>query len=127
MADPNVKTAYDEVPYHSYSFPETHPDRMATVAHLFGLKPPSPAKCRVLELACASGGNLAPMAELYPESEFVGVDLASRQIEDGKKFLAPLKMKNLDLRHASIMDVDDSYGKFDYIIAHGVFSWVPAE
>ena len=127
MPEVNGKTPYDEVPYNSYSFPESHPDRMATVAHLFGLNTPPVTKCRVLELACASGGNIAPMAERYPESEFLGIDLSARQIEEGKKLLAPLKMKNLELRHASISDIDDSYGKFDYIIAHGVFSWVPSE
>lgn len=127
MADPTTTTPYDEVPYNSYSFPETHPDRMATVAHLFGLKPPSPAKSRVLELGCASGGNIAPMAALYPESEFVGIDLSRRQIEHGQKLLEPVGLKNLTLKHASIMDVDESYGKFDYIICHGVFAWVPPE
>ena len=83
MADPTARTPYDEVPYTSYSFPETHPDRMATVAHLFNLKPPPPDRCRVLELGCASGGNLAPMAALYPESEFLGIDLSRVQIEQG--------------------------------------------
>jgi len=128
MADiTSENTPYDDVPYQSYSFPESHPDRMATVAHLFGLKPPSPAKSRVLELGCASGGNLAPMASLYPESEFVGIDLSKRQIEQGQKQLEPVGLKNLTLRHASILDVDESYGKFDYIVCHGVFSWVPTE
>jgi methyltransferase-like protein/SAM-dependent methyltransferase len=127
MAEVTGKTAYDEVPYHSFSFPETHPDRMATVAHLFGLTSPPVSKCRVLEIGCASGGNLAPMAALYPESQFIGIDLSARQIEDGNKFLAPLSLKNLELRHASVMDVNDSYGKFDYIISHGVYSWVPTE
>jgi methyltransferase-like protein len=121
------ETAYDEVPYNSYSFPESHPDRLATVAHLFGLKPVSPENCRVLELGAASGGNLAPMAALYPKSQFIGVDYAKRQVEQGKQLLEPLGLKNLELRHTSILDVDQSYGKFDYIICHGVFSWVPTE
>ena len=38
-----------------------------------------------------------------------------------------LGLTNVTLRHASITDVDESYGKFDYIIAHGVFSWIPTE
>src|SRR5262245_44970573 len=123
MAD----TAYDEVPYNSYSFPESHPDRMATVAHLFGLKPVSPENCRVLELGAASGGNIAPMAALYPNSQFIGIDLSKRQVDAGKQLYEPLGMKNLELRHNSILDVDDSFGKFDYIICHGVYSWVPNE
>jgi methyltransferase-like protein/SAM-dependent methyltransferase len=120
-----AETTYDEVPYNSYSFPESHPDRMATVAHLFGLKPVSPDNCRVLELGAASGGNIAPMASLYPKSQFLGIDYAKRQVDQGKQILEPVGLKNLDLRHASILDVDESFGKFDYIICHGVYSWVP--
>jgi methyltransferase-like protein/SAM-dependent methyltransferase len=117
--------AYDDVPYDSHPFPQTHPSRLAAVATLFGLRPTPPAKCRVLELGCASGGNLVPMAEALPESEFVGVELSARQVADGRKFLEHTGLTNVTLKHASILDVDESYGKFDYIIAHGVFSWVP--
>ncbi len=116
---------YDEVPYASLPFPDTHPDRLATVARLFGLNPPDISHCRVLELGCASGGNIMPMAELLPDSTFVGIDLSRRQIDAGQEQLKELNLSNVELRHASILDVDDSYGKFDYIICHGVYSWVP--
>jgi tRNA G46 methylase TrmB len=100
--------SYDEVPYHSYPFPESHPDRLAMIARLFGLGEPDVTRCRVLELGCASGGNITPMAEMYPNSSFVGVDLSERQIEAGNRTLTQLGMKNIELRHASIMAVDDS-------------------
>jgi hypothetical protein len=51
-------TSYDEVPYESYPFAQTHPDRLATVATLLGMQPAPVEQCRVLELGCASGGNL---------------------------------------------------------------------
>jgi methyltransferase-like protein/cyclopropane fatty-acyl-phospholipid synthase-like methyltransferase len=125
MAAPIPATTYDEMPYKSYSHPDSHPDRMATIAHLFGLSPVSPAKARVLELGCAGGGNIAPLAELYPASQFLGIDNSITQINQGKAIVEPLGMTNLELRHASILDVNESYGKFDYIIAHGIYSWVP--
>jgi methyltransferase-like protein/cyclopropane fatty-acyl-phospholipid synthase-like methyltransferase len=117
--------AYDDVPYESHPFAQTHPSRLAAVATLFGLRPVPPAKCRVLELGCASGGNLLPMAEALPGSEFVGVELSARQAADGQRFIDQTGLKNVAIKHASILDVDESYGKFDYVIAHGVFSWVP--
>src|SRR5262245_14549100 len=117
--------SYDEVPYESHPYGQTHPSRLATIATLFGLTPPPVAKCRVLELGCASGGNIVPMAELLPESWFVGVDLSGRQIADGERIVRAAGRTNVRLRHASILDVDDSYGPFDYILCHGVFSWVP--
>lgn len=120
------QTSYDEVPYASHPFPQTHPDRLATVATLFGLRPPPVQRCRVLELGCASGGNLIPMAEQLPEGRFLGIDLSARQIADGQAIIDQLGLGNIELRHASILEVDEGFGKFDYIICHGVYSWVPA-
>lgn len=117
--------SYDEVPYESHPYTQTHPARLATVATLFGLTPPPVAKCRVLELGCASGGNLIPMAEAFPGGEFVGVDLSARQVADGVKIAAAAGIRNVELRHADILAIDDSWGEFDYVICHGVFSWVP--
>ena len=72
--------SYDEIPYTSYPYSRTHPDRLCTLARLFGLGAADPQRCRVLELGCAAGGNLVPMAERLSESQFVGVDLSERQI-----------------------------------------------
>ena len=127
MPDAAPATSYDELPYVNKAFPQTHPDRLATIATLFGLQPPELATCRVLELGCASGDNLAPMALGLPNARFLGVDLSGRQIEDGKRQIAALGLRNVELRQCSVADVDASWGKFDYIISHGIFSWVPAE
>ncbi len=116
---------YDEVAYDSHPFLQTHPSRLFTVATLFGLRPTPVTRCRVLELGCAAGGNLIPMADYLPESEFVGVDYSARQVTDGQAHVAKLGLKNITLNLKSILDVDDSFGQFDYIIAHGVYSWVP--
>jgi len=126
MQGPNTKTtSYDEVPYPSKPFRQTHPDRLATIAHLFGLTPPPIDKCRVLELGCASGDNIIPMAEQLPQSHFVGIDLSGRQIEMGRSLLERTGLQNVELRQMDLLDVDGSLGTFDYIIAHGIYSWVP--
>jgi methyltransferase-like protein/SAM-dependent methyltransferase len=117
---------YDELPYDSLPFAETHPDNLAATATLFGMEPAPVESCRVLELGCAGGGNLIPMAEALPGSRFVGIDLSRRQISDGREIVDRLGLTNLELRHASILDVDAGYGLFDYVICHGVYSWVPA-
>lgn len=119
------RTAYDEVPYPSYPFAQTHPARLATVATLFGMHPAPVDKCRVLELGCASGGNLLPMADLLPDSTFIGIDASQRQISEGLETLAAVGLRNIELRTADILDIEDDLGQFDYIICHGVYSWVP--
>ncbi|MDX1923811.1 MAG: methyltransferase regulatory domain-containing protein [Rickettsiaceae bacterium] len=122
-----TNNSYDKVPYESNPYPQSSPSHLRTLGVLFGMNPPALAKARVLELGCSSGGNLMPFAHSYPHSECVGVDLSNVQIEEGKTLTNKLGIKNLELKHMSIHDVDESFGKFDYIIAHGVFSWVPVE
>jgi methyltransferase-like protein/SAM-dependent methyltransferase len=119
-------SSYDQVPYTSLAFPQTHPDHLATVARIFGLSPPNVAGCRALELGCASGGNLIPMAFNLPGSEFVGVDLSRHQVEEAQVAMRALGLRNIRIEQASILDIDERWGTFDYIICHGVFSWVEA-
>lgn len=120
-----AKNTYDESPYESYPFAQTTPAHLSTIAHLFGLKTPDIATARVLELGCASGGNIIPLAELYPKAKFVGVDLSAEQTKVGQDFVKKIGLKNVEIKTASITDIDKSYGEFDYIICHGVLSWVP--
>jgi methyltransferase-like protein/2-polyprenyl-3-methyl-5-hydroxy-6-metoxy-1,4-benzoquinol methylase len=122
-----LPTSYDVVPYESNPFLHTHPDRLATAATLFGMKPTAVDRCRVLELGCASGGNLIPMAQAYPESRFVGIDLSRRQIADGQQVVEALGLPNIELMPRSIVDVNADFGQFDYLICHGVYSWVPPQ
>lgn len=126
-AGSTTTSSYDVIPYISYSFPQTHPNTMATVASLFGMSPPAVDKAKVLELGCASGGNIIPMAEALPESTIVGIDYSAKQIEEGQATLDTLKLSNIQLQHKSILDIDADFGQFDYIICHGVYSWVIPE
>ena len=122
---PEIQNVYDTVPYPNLSYSPSHPNRLATAATLLGMDPPPVDRCRVLELGCAIGGNLLPMAYSLPESEFVGIDLAEVQIATGQAAVETLGLANVTLKQLDIMDVGDDLGQFDYIIAHGVYSWVP--
>lgn len=117
---------YDEIPYGDYAFAATHPDRLASVAALYGLDPPPVESCRVLEIGCAVGGNLIPMALTLPGSRFVGIDVSPRQIEVGRARVAALGLSNVELRVEDILDFSADAGPFDYVVCHGVYSWVPA-
>lgn len=122
---PGQATSYDEVPYSSYPYPRTHPDHLATLARLFDLDPPPPETCRVLELGAASGGNLIPLAEALPRARFLGLDLSARQVAEGQAAIRALGLTNVELRHADLAQFAAGEGPFDYIICHGVYSWVP--
>jgi SAM-dependent methyltransferase len=117
--------SYDQLPYDRLPFPETEPDFLAALAHLHGFDAVDARTARVLELGCAQGGNLIPMAARYPQGEFVGVDLSRVQIEEGQAFIACAGLANIRLLHGDIAALPEDLGKFDFIIAHGVYSWVP--
>lgn len=124
MTDP-VAESYDQIPYESHPITETHPDRLAAIAGLFGIQAPNPARARVLELGCAAGGNLIPMASHLPEGHYLGVELSGAQAAHGQRMVKHLGLENVEIRHADIMDLPLDGEPFDYIIVHGVFSWVP--
>ncbi len=119
--------SYDEVAYPSFAFAQTHPDRLGAIATILGMAPAPVERCRVLELGCGPGTNLVPMAFSLPGSRFVGVDLAANQIEAGARTAAVLGLTNIRLLPLNIMQIGPEFGEFDYIIAHGVYSWVPPE
>ena len=122
-----LSESYEEVLYPSYLHTQTQPDRLATMATFFGMKPTPVEQCRVLELGCHDGSNLIPYAFHLPESQFTGIDLAARPIALGQQRIEALGLTNVRLRQFDVMKVDESFGEFDYIVAHGLFSWVPPE
>lgn len=119
--------SYDEVLYPSQAYKNTRPDKLAAIARLFGMTAPDFRKSNVLEIGCASGGNLIPMAAAYPDCRFVGIDLSQKQIDAAGSAVDGLGLTNIELKQLSISHIDRSFGTFDYIIAHGIYSWVPEE
>ncbi|MCD0216938.1 class I SAM-dependent methyltransferase, partial [Enterobacter hormaechei subsp. steigerwaltii] len=83
------------------------------------------ANAKVLELGCSMGGNIITQALYYPDAEFVGIDLSGRQVAQGNAIIEKMGLKNVRLEEKDILTVDESFGKFDYIIVHGIWSWVP--
>lgn len=122
----NLQQTYNDFPYDSLAIKQTHPWHLHQLARACGLAPVPLVKAKVLELACASGGNLIPMAYHLPSTDFVGVDLAQRQIEQGQQFIKDLGLTNIELKHQSISDFQAKHS-FDYIICHGLFSWANEE
>ncbi len=125
---PSIVThaSYDEVPYEAGLSPATHPQNAAVIARLFGLRPADVRHARVLEIGCGAGNNLLPMAYSLPEASFVGVDLAAAHVRAAVDSAERLGLSNTVFLQADIRDFAPD-GQFDYIICHGVFSWVPPD
>jgi len=120
-----LQQSYDSVPYESRPFQQTAPEHLHATAFLFGLEAPDPASARVLEIGCSSGENIFPFAARHPEAEVVGIDLSEVQIQTGQARLDALGLNNVRLQAANIEEVGKADKPYDYIICHGVFSWVP--
>jgi len=121
-----MTTRYDTVRYSRHAFHQTHPDHISVVSQLFGLHSAPSERCRVLELGVSSGGNLIPMALRMPESTFFGVDLSAAAIDDAQAAIDTLGLRNIVVVARDIIKLADGFAQFDYILCHGVFSWVPA-
>lgn len=129
MRRKTLKTAqnpYDLVAYPGHAYSNTHPDNLASMAILHGLTPAPVERCRVLEIACGEGANLIPMAYAIPGSEFVGFDLAAKPVERGLARSRELGLRNLRLFQGDLLQIGAELGRFDYIIAHGLYAWAPA-
>jgi SAM-dependent methyltransferase len=121
-----LRADYDTTPYVSDAFAQSAPGQLAATAHLFGLETPEVATARVLEIGCAAGGNSIPFAVAHRRARVVGIDLSAVQIDNGRSVATALGLDNLELIAGDIASMDLSeLGQFDYIVAHGVYSWVP--
>jgi methyltransferase-like protein len=115
---------YDDFPYLCLIRPDIQPRHLATLATLFNLQPPLVTAARILELGCGNGINLVAIAQSLPQADCLGIDYSARQIAEGQKIIQAVGLNNIVLKQLDILDMDDSWGQFDYIIIHGVYSWV---
>ena len=121
------QTIYKELGYKSYPFPFTTPAYLEAYGTLVGLKPPTAKTAHVLELGATYGGNIISQAAHNPEATFVGIELSQDQVEKGNKIIGDAKLDNVSLVQGDILNFDESMGTFDYIIAHGFYSWISDE
>jgi methyltransferase-like protein len=118
---------YKELGYKSYPFPFTTPAYLEAYGTLVGLNTPPAKTARVLELGATYGGNIISQAVHNPEATFVGIELSQDQVEKGNKIISDAKLDNVSLIQGDIMNFDETLGTFDYIIAHGFYSWISDE
>lgn len=127
MTPDPIRERYDAVPYRHGAVADSHPARIGAIARLMGIAAAEPDRCRVLELGCGEGMNLLPLAERLPHSEFTGVDFSPKQIAVAESARAACGIANARFECADLRTWKPDGPSFDYVIAHGVYSWVPAE
>ena len=118
--------SYNDVAYTSLPDAARHPARLATIGTLLGLDVAPLANCRILELACGDGLNIVPIAATLPNATLVGFDFAARPVARAKEMARDLGLTNVELLQLDLRELPADLGQFDYIIAHGLYSWIPA-
>lgn len=118
------QTIYSELGYKSMPFPYTTPATLEAYAALVGVSAPNPKNARVLELGATYGGNIISQALFNPDATFVGIELSQEQVEKGNEVIVNAGLTNVSLIQSDIASIGSEIGTFDYIIAHGVYSWV---
>jgi SAM-dependent methyltransferase len=119
-----LASRYDDIPYEALPHPGTHPARLATVATFYGHVAPRLERCSVLEVGCNDGSNLIPMAVSLPAARFVGCDLSPRAVDAGRRTVNALGLTNITLVEEDLAALAPVHGEFDFVVAHGVYSWV---
>lgn len=117
--------AYAEIVYWSVPHHDADPNRIAAVARLHGLTAPDPTSARVLELGGGDGGNAMAIGSAWPRSHSLCVDLSEAAIERGRGLVTTAGLDNVELLAADLLEFEPEQGAYDYVVVHGVYSWVP--
>jgi SAM-dependent methyltransferase len=122
-----LAAAYEELAYPGYAYPAAHPARLEVVGRLFNLHPEPASGSRVLELGCGDGGNALAIAQTLPDAHVIGLDAAPAAIDRGRALARDAGLANVELRCGDLTDrsITEDLGEVDYVVAHGVYSWIP--
>ena len=123
----DLRDAYEAVAYVGRPNPFSEPGRLHAIATLHGLAVPPLASLSVLELGCGDGSNLLPLAAAHPDGRFVGVDLSSRLVASAREMAGALGLANATMIEADLRALPRDLGRFDVVVAHGFYSWVPPD
>lgn len=118
-----------DVPYTSGFYRELTPSWLAFVALLGGQRPPDLSRpFRWAELGCGHGLTANCVAALHPNAEVWAFDFNPAHIEAARRLADAAGLTNVQFRETSFADLarGDDLPMFDFIVTHGVLSWVSA-
>jgi SAM-dependent methyltransferase len=128
MATASTRSDYgaSDVPYVRMFVPELAPARLDHVAILSGVAPPARRSGFTwCDLGCGQGVTAVMLAAMHPAGEFYGIDAMPAHIDHARRLAAETGVANATfhaIEFGAAADLD--LPGFDYIVVHGVYSWV---
>jgi SAM-dependent methyltransferase len=117
-------SGYEQLPFKSKADRTKHPDRIATIAYLYGLVSPPLERCRFLDFGCGTGSDCLALALELPGARVIGYDPVEGPMEQSRFVAGLVGVENLKLVAGELPPTEE---QFDYIVSHGVVSWVGAD
>ena len=121
---PSLAQLFQAHAYPAMSHPSADPATAFHLATAAGLPAPDPSTARILELGCATGHHLLSLASRWPRASLTGLDLSGKSITRARSLAHRASLSNAHFIESSLIDYQPDH-PFDYIIAHGLFSWIP--
>ncbi len=101
------------------------PSRLRACAALNGFAPPATGEFDYCELGCAHGDTTVALAAAFPRARFVGVDLNAAHIAAATTLALGAQTERARFLERDFEELArDELPDFDYIVAHGVLSWI---
>jgi SAM-dependent methyltransferase len=121
-----------DVDYTRNAYREMTPAWLATTALLLGQRPPDLSQpFRYADLGCGHGLTATIVAATCPHAEVWGFDFNPVHVESGRQLASAAGLTNLHFQEASFADLAalpaDGLPEFDFIVSHGVASWISPE
>ena len=121
-------SVYDAVSYQGVVVPNSFPKHLALCSLWRHGPRPSTKRFSVTELGCGDGANLLPLAFYHPESSFIGIDSSVAAIHRAQEGVRRLGLENIHFVEEDVHTLQHADCRSsDYIVAHGLYSWVPDE
>jgi len=123
---PARHTSYDAVPYHGAVVPLTSPLHLGLCSCWHHAVRSSLHSFHATEIGCGDGANLVPMAFYRQDSTFTGVDSCASALDRARQAAKFLGLTNIRFYQQDVRALDPAdFEPCDFIIVHGLYSWVP--
>jgi len=127
MTSTNWKHGYYADAGYTYGhYPETLPARLRWAALLRNHWLPE-SHFRYLDCGCGQGYSLILAAIQHPESEFVGIDFLPEHIAHARRLAKLVGLTNVRFIEGDFIALSrdpSALGDFDFIVAHGITTWI---